>query len=207
MATLGFLRRDFDVFAIDDFSARLAKIDELVTPRLRQLTQEFSRDLTRSLQMDLHPHYASHMRRGANPPAETWAAFGPSPNGYRRNGYLALCISGLGIHARAVVNSTAINRPAIARAIKSKSADLERWFRGTRIQQYQNWEGRELPKSIAANAGFFDGLADMLAKKSGGIDVGFGWPVRDAITVDRGEVLDAFRELGPLYRVILSVTS
>jgi hypothetical protein len=31
--------------------------------------------------------------------------------------------------------------------------------------------------------------------------------VRDALTVDRAEVLDAFRELGPLYRLILSVAS
>jgi uncharacterized protein YktB (UPF0637 family) len=207
MATLGFLRRDFDVFAIVDFSARLAKIDQLVTPRLMQLAPDFNRDLSHNLHVELHPHYARHMRRGASPPAETWAAFGPSPAGYKRNGYLALCISRVGIHARAVVKSTAVNRPAMERAIKSKSADLERSFRGTRIQQYQNWEGRELPKSIAANASFFDELGDTLAKKSGSIDVGFGWPVRDALTVDRAEVIDAFRELGPLYHVILSVAS
>ena len=95
----------------------------------------------------------------------------------------------------------------MARAIKSKSADLQKSFHGTKIQQYQNWEGRELPNSIAADAGFFEGLGDALAKKSGAIDVGFGWPVRDALTVDRAEVLDAFRELGPLYRLILSVAS
>ncbi len=34
MATLGFLRRDFEVFAIEGFNARMAKIDELVRPRL-----------------------------------------------------------------------------------------------------------------------------------------------------------------------------
>ena len=207
MATLGFLRRDFDVFAIEDFSARLAKIDELVTPRLMQLAPDFNRELSRSLQVVFYPHYARHMRRTADPPAETWAAFGPSPIGYGRYGYLALCISGVGIHARAVVKSTADHRPEMVRAIKSKSADLEKSFRGTRIQQYQNWEGRELPESITASAGFFDGIGDALAKKSGAIDVGFGWPVRDALTVDRAEVLDAFRELGPLYRLILSVAS
>ena len=64
-----------------------------------------------------------------------------------------------------------------------------------------------MPKSTTAGAEFFDGLADALAKKSGAIDVGFGWPVRDALTVDRDEVLDAFRELEPLYRVIRSITS
>ena len=207
MATLGFLRRDFEVFKIDDFSTRLAKIDELVTPRLTQLALDFKRELSRSLKLDFFPHFVRHVRRASNPPAETWVAFGPSPVGYKRYGYLALCISGVGIHARAVVKSTADRRPEMVRAIKSKSADLEKSFRGTEIQQYLNWEGRELPESIAASAGFFDGLGDALAKKSSGIDVGFGWPVRDALTVDRAEVIDAFRELGPLYHVILAVAS
>ena len=207
MATLGFLRRDFEVFKIEDFSTRLAKIDELVTPRLMQLALDFKGALSRNLKLDFFPHHARHMRRSANPPAETWAAFGPSPVGYKRYGYLALCVSAVGIHARAVVQSGADHRPEMVRAIKSKSADLEKSFRGTKIQQYRNWEGRQLPPSIAASAGFFDGLGDALAKKSGGIDVGFGWPVRDALTVDRAEVIDAFRELGPLYRLFLSAAS
>jgi len=207
MATLGFLRRDFEVFAIENFSTRLAKIDELVTPRLTQLAIDFNRELSRTLHLGFFPHIARHMRRGANPPAETWAAFGPSPAGYKRYGYLALCVSGVGIHARAVVKSDADNRPEMARAIKSKSAVLEKSFRGTKIHQYQNWDARELPRSITAGADFFDGLGDALAKKSGGIDVGFGWPVRDALTIDRAEVIDAFRELEPLYRVIHSVAS
>jgi len=207
MATLGFLRRDFEVFAIENFSSRLAKIDELVTPRLTQLAIDFNRELSRTLHLGLFSHIARHMRLGANPPAETWAAFGPSPAGYKRYGYLALCISGVGIHARAVVNSGADNRRDMAQAIKSKPADLQKSFRGTKIQQYQNWNCRELPRSNTADAGFFDRLGDALAKKSGGIDVGFGWPVRDALTIDRAEVLDAFRELEPLYRVIHSVAS
>lgn len=207
MATLGFLRRDFEVFAIEDFSTRLAKIDELVTPRLMQLALEFRGDLSRNLQLNFFPHIARHMRRTANPPGETWAAFGPSRAGYKRHGHLALCVSGVGIHARVIVKSDADKRPEMARAIKPKSADLQKSFRGTKIQQYQNWNYRELPRSSAADADFFDRLADGLAKKSGGIDVGFGWPVRDALTLDRAEVLDAFRELEPLYSLINSAAS
>jgi uncharacterized protein YktB (UPF0637 family) len=172
-----------------------------------QLAPAFNRELARNLEMVFFPHFARHIRRAVNPPAETWAAWGPSPRGYRRHGYLALYISGVGIHARAVVQSAADHRHEIARAIKSKSAHLANCFRGTKIQQYQNWEGTELPTSIAASASFFDGLGDAVARKSGGIDVGFGWSVRDALTVDRAEVLDAFRELGPLYSLILSVAS
>jgi uncharacterized protein YktB (UPF0637 family) len=207
MATLGFLRRDFDVFAIEDFNIRLAKIDEFVTPRLLRLAPEFSRELSRSLQVDLFPHIARHMRRAANPPAETSVAFGPSRAGYKRFGHLALCVSGVGIHARVIVKSDADKRSEMAQLIKSKSTELQKAFRGTKIQQYQNWNCREMPRSSAANAEFFDGLADALENKSGALDAGFGWPVRDALTVDRAEVLDAFRELEPLYSLITSVAS
>jgi uncharacterized protein YktB (UPF0637 family) len=207
MPTMGFIRRDFDVFAIEDFGARLAKIDELVTPRLMRLAPEFNRELSRDLHMDFYPHIARHIRREANPPDETWAAFGPSRAGYKRYGYLALCVSAAGIHARAVVNPDADNRPEMARLLKSKAADLQKSFHGTKIQQYQNWDGRELPRPSRADSSLFEGLADALAKRSGGLDVGFGWPVRDALTIDRAEILDAFRELEPLYRVIRSVAS
>ncbi len=93
MATMGFIRRDFDVFAIEDFSTRLAKIDELVTPRLMRLAPEFNRDLSRSFHMDFYPHIARQIRRATTSFDETWAAFGPSRAGYKRHPYLALCVS------------------------------------------------------------------------------------------------------------------
>lgn len=205
MATLGFSRGDFDVFAIEGFNARMAKIYERIRPRLVRLGIELAPELSRKLHIEFYPHVAKHMRRTVNPPDETWAAFGPSRAGYKRYGYLALCISGAGVHVRAVVKSEADKRPEMARLIKSKSADLENSFRRTRIQQYQNWDCRKLPDSSAAGRDFFGGLGDALAKKTGGIDIGFGWPVRDALRVDRAEVLDAFGELEPLYRLLRSV--
>ncbi|MGA6973287.1 MAG: DUF1054 family protein [Candidatus Binatus sp.] len=203
MATLGFLRRDFEVFAIDGFSARMAKIGELVTPRLVRLGHEMAPELSRKLRLDFFPHIAKHMRRTANPPDETWVAFGPSRAGYKRYGYLALCVSLAGIHARAVVKSDADNRTEIGRLINSKANNLEKSFRGTKIQQYKDWDCRELPRARAAGADFFEGLGDSLEKKSGTIDVGFGWPVSEALKVDRAEILDALRELEPLYRLTL----
>src|SRR5579863_4404529 len=110
MATLGFLRRDFEVFAIEGFGARLTKIDELINPRLTKLGSEMAPELSRALGMEFFPHIAKHMRRTQNPPAETWAAFGPSRAGYKRYAYLALCVSAVGIHARAVVKTDADNR-------------------------------------------------------------------------------------------------
>ncbi len=167
MATLGFSRGDFEVFAIEGFSARMAKIYERISPRLVRLGIELAPELSRKLHMEFFAHVAKHMRRTVNPPDETWAAFGPSRAGYKRYGYLALCISGAGIHARAIVKSDADKRSEMARLIKSKSADLAKSFRGAKIQQYKNWDCRELPDSNAAGADFFDGLGDALAKKTG----------------------------------------
>jgi len=204
MATLGFLRRDFEVFAIENFNARMEKIYELVRPRLIRLGTELAPELSRTLNMEFLPHVATHMRlRAANAPGETWAAFGPSQVGYKRYGYLALCVSLAGIHARAVVKSDADNRTEIGRLINSKANGLEKSFRGTKIQQYKDWDCRELPRARAAGADFFEGLGDALQKKSGSIDIGFGWPVHEALKVDRAEVLDALRELEPLYRLTL----
>ncbi len=206
MATLGFLRRDFEVFAIDDFNARMAKIYEFVRPRLIKLGNEMAPELSRRLHLEFFARVPKHMRRAANPPDETWTAFGPSRAGYKRYGYLALCVSNVGIHTRAVVNADADDRAGIARLIRSKASDLEKSFRGTKIQDYRNWDYHELPRSCAASANFFEELGDALETRSGSIDVGFGWHVHDALTVDRAEILDAFRELEPLYRVLRSVS-
>ena len=202
MAGLGFLRRDFEVFAIEDNDTRLAKIDELVTPRLIVLVSDFNLELARRIGTDFCPHYAQHSHRVAKPPGESWAAWSPSRYGYRRHPYLGLYASRIGVHTRVVVNSAVKDRPMIARAVKSRCMELERSFRGTRIQNYVGWDCRTMPQSVAADGAFFDGLGDALAARSGRIDVGFGWRMHDALRIDRAEVLDAFSELAPLYRAI-----
>ncbi len=205
MATLGFSRGDFEVFSIAGFNARMAKIYELIRPRLIRLGNELAPELSRKLHLEFFPHVAKHMRRAVNPPDETWAAFGPSAKGYKRYGYLALCISGVGIHARAVVKPEADLRPEMGRLIKAKSAQLEKSFRGTLIQDYKGWDLHAVPEQVVASEEFFAGLTDSLAKKTGGIDVGFGWKAGQVPRLDRSEVIDAFAELEPLYRVIRSV--
>ncbi len=206
MATLGFKRDDFEIFSVDGFSKRMGLIYEHVRPRLLRLGGQLAPELSRKLHMEFFPHVAKHARRTVNPPPETWAAFGPSPRGYKRYGYLALCISGAGLHARAVVKSEADRRPEMASLLRSRSGELAKAFRGTRIGRYGNWNFRNLPELATADTQFFDSIAASLDKKTGGLDIGFGWGVRDALGLEREELLDAFRELEPFYRILRSVT-
>ena len=145
MAKLGFTRADFEVFKIEGFNERMPQIYARIRPRLVRLGNELAPELARKLHMEFFPHVARHARRTVNPPPETWAAFGPSERGYKRYGYLALCISALGIHARAVVKSEADNRPAMAALVRKKAAELTRSFKGAPIARYDKWDFSKMP--------------------------------------------------------------
>lgn len=205
MATLGFTPVDFEVFKVEGFNERMQQIYAHVRPKLLKLGDELAPELGRRLHLEFFPHVAKHARRTVNPPPETWAAFGPSPRGYKRYGYLALCISGAGLHARAVVKSEADRRPEMARGLESRTTQLVKDFKGTKVARYDKWDFKRLPEGQPADAEFFTALAETLDKKTGGIDLGFGWSVGESLRLDRGEMIDAFRELEPLYRVLRAV--
>src|SRR5271163_2868315 len=124
MEGLGFTPTDFAIFKVEGFSERMERIYARVRPRLVRLGDELAPELARRLHLEFFPHVAKHMRRTVNPPPETWAAFGPSPRGYKRYGYLALCISGAGLHARVVVKSEADRRPEMAKLLRTRAEEL-----------------------------------------------------------------------------------
>jgi uncharacterized protein YktB (UPF0637 family) len=202
MATLGFRRDDFAIFRIEDFSARMNEIYARIRPRLLRLGTQLAPELGRKLHLEFFPHIAKHARGTVNPPPETWAAFGPSPKGYKRYGYLALCVSGVGLHARAIVKSEAEGRARMADEIVARAGDLQKSWRGTRFGRYDDWDFGSLPEEVPASAELLSTLSTSLRKKTGGIDLGFGWPPTQASRLDHAELLDAFRELEPLYRIL-----
>ena len=83
---------------------------------------------------------------------------------------------------------------------------MRKAFRGTRIAHYEKWDFEHLPHAGSADPAFFESIADAFGKKTGVLDVGFGWKVKDALRLDRAELLDAWAELEPLYRVLRSVS-
>jgi uncharacterized protein YktB (UPF0637 family) len=201
----GFTPVDFEVFKVEGFNERMQQIYAHVRPKLIRLGDELAPQLARKMHMEFFPHVAKHARRTVNPPPETWAAFGPSPKGYKRYGYLALCISGAGLHARAVVKSEADKRPEMARNLKSRASQLVKDFKGTKIARYDKWDFHKLPTPEPAETDLFTTLATSLEKKSGGIDLGFGWSVKESLRLDKDEIVEAFQELEPLYRLLRAV--
>jgi uncharacterized protein YktB (UPF0637 family) len=202
VTTLGFKPVDFEVFKVEGFNERMQQIYALVRPKLLKLGDELAPELGRKLDTEFFPHVAKHARRTVNPPPETWVAFGPSPRGYKRYGYLALCISSVGLHARVVVKSEADNRSAMAQNLKKRAVQLVKNFKGSPLARYDKWDFARLPDGQRVEPALIEALADGVAKKTGGLDLGFGWNLRESVRLDRAEVLDAFRELEPLYRIL-----
>lgn len=201
MATLGFTPVDFEVFKVEGFNERMQQIYAHVRPKLLKLGDELAPELGRKLHLEFFPHVARHARRTVSPPPETWAAFGPSPRGYKRYGYLALCISGAGLHARVVVKSEADHRPEMARGLKARAAQLVKDFKGSPLARYDKWDFARLPEGQRVESELIATLAEGIAKKTGGLDLGFGWNLKESLRLERAELLDSFRELEPLYRI------
>jgi uncharacterized protein YktB (UPF0637 family) len=104
----GFVPDDFGVFALPGFDARMQELRGYLRPRLLVMADTVRPALEAALGRPLFPHVAAHLRRRVNPPAETWAAFGPSPRGYKSFAHFAVGIDVQGIFLRLVLKEEAL---------------------------------------------------------------------------------------------------
>jgi uncharacterized protein YktB (UPF0637 family) len=128
-------------------------------------------------------------------------AFGPSARGYKKYGYFGLVISRGGLHGRIVVKDEAENRPLMARLLMDRAAALAKVFAKHQVARYDRWDYAGIPELVKPTADFWKGVAETLAKKTGELDVGLGWPVQRALKLSDQQVLEAFASLLPLYEV------
>ncbi len=88
-----FTAKDFEVFAIPGFAARMAALRTRVRPKLEALGTALGPAVARATGRELHAHVARHARRTVNPPDDTWVAFGPDPRGYKKTPHFKIAVS------------------------------------------------------------------------------------------------------------------
>ena len=201
MAAINFTHDDFAVFGIPTFPERMQAIKERLRPKLIALGEQFRPALNDMVNSALFPHVAKHARRTVNPPPETWVAFGPSPRGYKKFGYFGLAVSRGGLHARVVVKAEAEHRPQMAKVLTERAEALAQVLAKRKVARYDRWDYRGIPESIAPSVDFWQGVAEVLANKAGGLDIGIGWPVERAVKLTDQQLLAAFETLLPLYEI------
>jgi len=79
----GFTDKDFNVFEIEGLEPRMDALIQTIRPKLNELGQRFSQELSILSGEEIFPHVAKHARRTINPPKDTWVAFAANKRGYK----------------------------------------------------------------------------------------------------------------------------
>ncbi len=88
-----FKPNDFKVFESEDFASRMSGILKQIRPKLISMGEELVPKLSALVDRPLYLHVARHARRTVNPPDDTWAAFGASRRGYKKDVHFKFAVS------------------------------------------------------------------------------------------------------------------
>src|SRR2546422_64100 len=120
----GFEQKEFDLFAIPGFAARMGEIRARLRPKLIALGEALREDVAAIVGEEVFPHAAAHMRRTVNPPVETWVAFGRSAKGYKRYVHFRAAVSEAGVRITVFVEDDADDKPVLAEALRTHAAEI-----------------------------------------------------------------------------------
>jgi uncharacterized protein YktB (UPF0637 family) len=207
MAGLGIGPDEFAIFRIVDPDERAAALEAALLPALSRVGDGLVGGLARVAGMPLAKENGKLQRRKDEAPEEVFVAFAPADRGHAKAPYLALAASRSHLHARVAARPAADRDGAIRRAIAREAANLARKGKPFRkLRSYLEWDHEDLPEiAPAQSTAFWDEVADGLAVErngAGGMDLGIAWPAEEARSLALGDLLGAFRDLAPLYKLI-----
>jgi hypothetical protein len=208
MAGIGFGPGDFAIFEIDDALERAEEIDVRLQPKLLAVAEQLAAGLSRVAGRELLPQALRAARRRGKAPEEALVAFADTPRELRGVPFLALGITRDQLHARVAVRGASERSPAMRRAVERESPNLARRGKPFRkLRHYSGWTGGDLPEiAPAGSAAFWLEVAEELAPppggRSAGTDVGVAWSREEARSLAVGDVLGAFRDLAPLFKLL-----
>jgi uncharacterized protein YktB (UPF0637 family) len=206
MAGLGIGPDEFSLFRIHDPDERARALEAVLAPALQRIGEELVGGLGRMTATPLTLQAGKVSRRRSEPPEEVFVAFA-TEKGWRAAPYLALAATRAQLHARVAVRAAADRSGAIRRALDREAANLARKGKPFRkLRSYAEWDFEELPEIAPAHSlAFWQELAQALAPErngAGGLDVGVAWSAEEARSLAIGDVLGAFRDLAPLYKLL-----
>jgi len=209
MAGLGIGPDEFALFRIADPEERALALETKLTPALALVGTELVDGLSRIAGAPLALQPGRPTRRRGQAPEEAFVAFSEQDRGYRSAPYLALAMTRAQLHARVAARSTADRDGAMRRSLEREAPSLARKGKPFRkLRNYADWDYEELPEIAPAHsAAFWNELAEALAPREhlpGLIDVGVAFSSEDARSLSIGDLLGAFRDLAPLYKLLVN---
>jgi len=209
MAGLGLGPDEFALFRIADPEERAQALETKLTPALARVGTLLADGLSRIAGAPLLVQAGRPARRRGQAPEEAFVAFAEGDKGYRAVPYLALAMTRAQLHARVAARSAADRAGAMRRTLEREAASLARKGKPFRkLRNYADWDYEELPEIAPAHsAAFWNELSEALAPKEhlpGLIDVGVAFSSEEARSLSVGDLLGAFRDLAPLYKLLVN---
>ena len=204
MAGLGIGPEDFALFRIGDPEDRSAALEGTLAPKLQRIGEPLVGGLTRvtGVELQLQPVRPPH-RRGAAP-GEALVAFCPPDRTWARAPHLVLAVSREHLHARVGARPGADRAEIMRQALLREAANLSRKGKPFRkLRPFAGWDGEELPEIAPTHSqAFWTELAEELEPDGAGLDLGVAWTAADARNLALGDLLGAYRDLAPLYKLL-----
>jgi uncharacterized protein YktB (UPF0637 family) len=209
-----FSERDFEIFTIPDFAARMGAIRSELRPRLLALGEELAPQIAELVPGPILPHTAAHMRRRTNPPTATWAAFGRSARGYKRYVHFRFAVHEGGLRVTVHVEDDADDKAPLAAAlVRDRDALHARLAPVEELVWYSLENGGGAPiRGSALTPADLERLSGTLATRktadfSAGLAFDRGDPRLRSPTELPALLIATVRQLTPLYVAALPVTS
>lgn len=209
MAGLGVGPEDFALFGIGDPDDRTAALEGKLAPKLHRIGALLAGGLSRvaGSPLEVQPLRSAHRRGSA--PFEVIVAFCPLERNWNRAPYLGLAVSREHLHARVGARPGADREGAMRTAILREAANLARKGKPFRkLRPYAGWDGEELPEIAPAHSvAFWEELAAELEPDGRGVDVGLAWSAAEARSLAVGDLLGAYRDLAPFFKLLANASA
>jgi uncharacterized protein YktB (UPF0637 family) len=210
MAGLGIGPGEFALLRINDPEERTVAIESRLTPALARVGSDLVDGLSRIACAPLVVQSGRPTRRRGKAPEEAFVAFSEGEKGYRAVPYLALTMTRSQLHARVAARSAADREGAMRRTLEREAASLAKKGKPFRkLRNYADWDYEELPEIAPAHsAAFWSELAEAPPGTHEHpnclIDVGVAFSSEEARSLSIGDLLGAFRDLAPLYKLLVN---
>ena len=124
-----FTAKDFDIFTVPGFDARMPRIRAEITPKLKELGALVAPRLEEQTVLPMHAQAAQHLRRTVNPPEETWVAFCREARGYKPYVHLRIALNAEGVKFTCWVEEDADDKPVFARNLAKQARELAAYLK------------------------------------------------------------------------------
>lgn len=126
----GFCTTDFDIFDIPEFAARMPVLKSTITPKLKEVGEIITPQVSKMVGHTVYPHVAQHLRRSVNPAEETWVAFSREKRAYKPYVHMRVAINEGAIKLVCHLEDYARDKPVFAVKLLQESERIAEYLAG-----------------------------------------------------------------------------